>query len=287
MKKSGILLSIALALASFIGNSQNQLKRYEVKSGIVEYETTTSGKVMGSTVKGSGTEKLYFKNWGAVEVKEENSSKTTTVSVFGQNSTETSKVHTINKLDNGETYFVDFEKKQIIAGHDMAMDMVKAFQPNADAGVAGKSMLESMGGKKTGTEKFLGYTCDIWELPGGKQWIYKGVMLKLEMTVMGIKTISMAKSAKFDVTIPEKYFALPDFPVQKQESYMDNEGYDTDQNTEPSEEDMDKLSKMSFEEWKKLVLADDENTDLKNMSDAELRQSYEMMQKIIKAKRGN
>lgn len=287
MKKSGIILSIALALIGNMGNSQNQLKRYEVKSGMVEYVTTTSGKVMGSTVEGSGTESLFFKDWGAVEVKEEKSSKTTTNSMLGTSNTETSEAHTMNKLDNGETYFVDFNKKQITAGRDMAMDMIKAFQPNADAGATGKSMLEGMGGKKVGTEKFLGYSCEIWELAGGKQWIYKGVVLKLDMTVMGIKTTTVAKSAKFDVTVSDSHFKLPDFPIQKQESFMDNDDYDQDEDMGPSDEDIDKLSKMSFEEWKKLVLADDENTELKNMSDAELRQSFDLMQKMIKAQRGN
>ncbi|MCF8373871.1 MAG: hypothetical protein K9H64_19770 [Bacteroidales bacterium] len=285
MKEINILLSIALALISFVGISQNQLKRYEVKSGMVEYITTTSGKVMGSTVEGTGIENLYFKDWGAVEVKVEKSSKTTTTNMLGKSKTETSDVHTMNKLDNGETYFVDFDKRQITAGRDMAMDMITAFQPNADAGATGKSMLESMGGKKTGTENFLGYSCEIWELAGGKQWIYKGVMLKLDMTVMGIKTTTVAKSAKFDVTVPDSRFKLPDFPIQKQESFMDNENYDQDSG--PTNEDMDKLSKMSFEEWKKLVLAEEENTEMKTMSDAELRQSFDMMQKMIKAQRGN
>ena len=73
MKKISILLSLAVALVSCSGNSQNQLKRYQVKSGIVEYTTTISGKVLGGKIAGSGTENLYFKNWGAVELKEEES----------------------------------------------------------------------------------------------------------------------------------------------------------------------------------------------------------------------
>lgn len=134
--------------------------------------------------------------------------------MFGQEQTETEITHTISKLDKGESYYVDFEKEEIYAGRDMAMDMTKAFYPDADAGEFGESMLVSMGGEKTGSEKILGYNCDVWEFAGGKQWIYKGVMLKLEMTMLGITTSTLATTAKLNTNVPDKYFKLPDFPIQ-------------------------------------------------------------------------
>ena len=215
MKNTVLFLSLIIAFASCNATDQNKLKRYNVKSGVVEYTTTISGKVMGSTVSGSGTDKLYFKDWGAVELKETESSQITTMKFFGKGKTETENTHTINKLDNGKSYAVDFNKKQIYASQDMTMEMAKAFQPNGDAGEMGEGMLESMGGKKIGTENFLGYSCGVWELLGGKQWIYKGVMLKMEMTTLGIKTVTEATSAKFDVSVADAHFKLPDFPVQE------------------------------------------------------------------------
>lgn len=218
MKYLSFIISIAIVTASCNANNKNELKRYDVKSGIVEYETIISGKMMGSKVSGEGIEKLYFKSFGAIELREAESSQTTTTKIFGHGQTDTESTHTINKLDNGDSYFVDFEKRQIYMGQDLAMEMTKALYPNADAGEMGESMLESMGGQKTGSEKFLGYSCDIWEFAGGKQWIYKGVMLKLEITMLGITTVTQAIKADFDVQVPDKYFNLPDFPVQKEES---------------------------------------------------------------------
>ena len=84
MKKISLLLSLAVVLISCNGNSQNTLKRYNVKSGIVDYETIITGNVMGSKISGSGVEHLYFKNWGALELKETQSSQTTTVKMFGK-----------------------------------------------------------------------------------------------------------------------------------------------------------------------------------------------------------
>ena len=278
-------------------NAQNQLKRYQVKSGIVEYKTTISGKVMGSTINGSGSEKLYFKDWGAMELKETKQTQTTTVKFFGQEDTETKTTHNIVKIDDGKVYSVDFEKEKIYLNRDMAMDMTKAFYPDADAGEAGKSMLESMGGKKTGNEKFMGYDCEVWELSGGKQWIYKGAMLKAEITMLGITTITEATSANFNTSITDKYFQLPDFPMQEQEGFMGegmfNEnmlGEDMDEedmfeeNLEENKAAMDKISKMSYEEWKRMVLREDE--ELRNSSEEELRETYNMMQKMLKFRTG-
>ncbi len=278
MKKITFLLSLIIVSVSCNSNAQNKLKRYEVKSGIVEYTTTTSGKVMSSTISGNGSEKLFFKDWGALELKEAELSQTTTLKIFGKGKTDTQNTHTLNKLDNGESYSVDFNKKQITLGNDMAMTLFKTGQTNDDAEETGESLLENMGGEKIGTEKFLGYTCDVWSLMGGKQWIYKGVMLRMEMTTLGIQTVTEATSAKFDLAVADSYFKLPNFPIQKIEGYMSNEEFEN--NSNEMKESMQTMQKMSFAEWKKLVTEND--PEMKDKSDEELRQSYDMMQKMLK-----
>ena len=283
MKNLSILFSLLLAMSGCNGNAQNKLKRYDVKSGIVEYVTTTTGKVMGSTINGSGTETLYFKDWGALELKESVLSQTTTMKFLGNSSTETEDSHTMVKLDNGESYSVDFNKKKIYASRDMAMDMIMANQPNADAGEVGESMLVSMGGEKTGTEKFLGYTCDVWEIMDGIQWIHKGLMLKMEMTVLGITTKTEATSVKLDASVPDANFDLPDFPVQETENFMSNDDFQYD--SDEMEEGMEMMQDLSFEEYKQMVREGD--PEMKDASDEELRQSYDMMQKMLKLRSGN
>jgi len=281
MKKISILLSIIVALVSCSGNSQNQLKRYEVKSGIVKYTTTISGKVLGGKIAGSGTESLYFKNWGALELKEQESEQTTTMKFFGKEKVETSSSHTMSKLDNGESYVADFKTKTITANRDLGMDMMK--QSNKDAGEAGMNMLEAMGGKKVGDDSFLGYSCEIWDVMGAKNWIYKGVMLKMEVTMLGITTVTEATSAKFDVSVADSNFNLPDFPIQKMEGFMNNDEFNNELNE--MDANMENIQKLSFEEWKKMATKND--PEMKEMSDEELRQTYDMIQKMIKMRRGN
>lgn len=279
MKKLNILLSLVIVLASCNGNSQNKLKRYDVKSGIVKYTTTISGKVLGGKVNGNGTESLYFKDWGALELKEQESKQTTTMKFFGKEKVETSSSHTMSKLDNGENYVADFNTKTITANRDLGMDLMK--QSNKDAGEAGMSMLESMGGKKVGNETYQGYNCEVWEFPGGKQWIYKGVMLKLDMKVLGIRTVTEATSVKIDVSVADSNFKLPDFPVQKMEGFMNNDEFEGEM--DEMNANMDKISKLSFEEWKKMATKDD--PEMQEMSDEELRQTYDMIQKMAKMRR--
>ncbi len=280
MKKINILLSFLVVLASCSGNSQNKLKRYEVKSGIVKYTSTISGKVIGSKIAGSGTENLYFKDWGALELKETTSEQTTTMKFFGKEKVETTSTHVINKLDNGESYLANFDTKIITVSRDPMMDMMK--QSNTNATEAGKNMLESMGGKIVGTESILGHSCEVWDVMGAKQWLYKGVMLKMEVTLLGIKTITQATSAKFDVSVADANFKLPDFPMQKMEGFMNNDEFDDE--LEDMDAKMNELSKLSFEDWKKMATKND--PEMSEMSDEELRQTYDMIQKMIKMRKG-
>ncbi|HFS67652.1 MAG TPA: hypothetical protein ENK67_05510 [Flavobacteriia bacterium] len=256
-------------------NTSPKLKRYSLKSGIVKYKSKINGKVMGSTITGNGTEEVYFKDWGAKELKKSDEKKVTHINIFGQKKTEVSETHTIDKLDNGKSYNVDLKNKVIYVQKDPALAMVKTFG-NGDVEASGKKMLESMGGKQVGKEKILGYNCDVWEIPGGKQWIYKGIPLKLQMTVMGVTTTKEATDAKFNVDVPEKYFNLPDYPIQE----LDTGGMSlSDEDAQIDPKDLDMIKKMSFEDYKKMLQQDDPEA-YKQMSPNDLKMSYQLMQKM-------
>lgn len=304
MKKLSIILALLIATISCKGNEnkpadslriettkeeQQQLKRYQVESGIIKYTTKISGNVMGSTITGSGTEVRYFKNWGAMELHEQNSTTNTHAVIMGKVINETTSDHQMSKLDNGKSYIVDFKNKTISETNDMAMEMIKKMHPNADAGEVGKSMFEGMGGKQLGEESFLGYTCEIWDLMGIKQWIYKGVMLKSEASLMGITTITEASNATFNTNVPSASFELPNYPINKNESFaIDNGNVDFDMNDmENIDAEINKLSKLSYDEWKKMALSDKEDEEMQNMSEEELRQTYDMIQKMVKMRKGN
>lgn len=279
MKKLSIILSLAIALISCKGNSQNTLKRYDIKSGIVEYKTTITGKVMGSKISGSGEENLYFKDYGAIELKEATSTQTSVMKFFGKEKTETTTSHTMSKIEDDKTYIVDFENELITSAGNIGMAIM---QDNGDAQQTGKDMMIAMGGEKIGDEAFMGYNCEVWSLMGAKQWLHKGVMLKLEANTLGIKTLTEAVSVKFDVAVPDDKFKLPNFKIQESEIQFDSSEYE--EGMEGMDAEMDKIAKMSYEEWKKNAMKNDE--EMSQMSEEELRQTYDMIQKMIKLRKG-
>ncbi len=254
----------------------NTLKRYAVQSGIVKYTMKTTGKVMGATIKGNGTSSLVFKNWGALELVEEESSQTTHTKIFGNEKTSITTNHTMNKLENGKSYSVDYKNASIYLSRDPAMEYMK--QTNTDVGEAGKAMLESMGGKKIGNETFLGYNCEIWGAMGSKQWIHKGVTLKVTTTIMGITTVKEATSAKFNTSIPNSAFDLPDFPIIKSDGYRSDAEYTKD--NKEMQQNITKMKKMSYAEFKAKLIQED--PEAKDMSEEEIKQNYQMMQIVLK-----
>lgn len=271
-------ISLILLLFTLIAQAQDKtLKRYEVKSGMVEYTLSTKGKMMGSTTEGKGTAKLCFKNWGAVELKEEQSKTVTVSKLFGRENKEVKQQHTMDKLDNGTSYSVDFEAQKIYTQKDVAMESVKMFN-NGNANQTGKEMLKAMGGEKIGEEKVLSYPCEIWKALGTKMWIYKGVPLKEEATMFGVTTTKLATKANFNIAVPNQCFVLPEYPIVSMNGYMDNEETSQPANShqEDSKYDLKEMQKMSYEEYKKMVLEND--PDAKNMSEQELKQSYELLQ---------
>lgn len=277
MKKSIIITIVAIFTMSCDGNSQTN-KPYPVKSGMVEYVITSHGKMLGTTIDSKGTESLYFKDWGNIVMKKDRSTETSVSKFFGRETKEEKETQSMTKMVNELVYIVDFESKTISEMENTGMMAMNSIAPNTEAHEFGKSSLEALGGEKIGTESFLGYECEKWTIPGGTQLVYNGIMLKAEMTILGIKTVTTATSATFGSSVPDRYFELPSYPIEKQDNglgEMDN----------GDKEVMKKVGKMSFEEWKKLAVQGDE--ELENSSDEELRKVYDMTQKFIKMNSNN
>lgn len=183
--------------------------------------------------------------------------------------------HTLLKLENGITYSVDFENETIYKFRTMGSDAMYA--KTNDPMAMGFDAMESLGGEKTGSGKILGYNCDIWEVMGSKIWFHKAVPLKLESTVMGIKMIKEATSAKFNVPVNDSYFSLPNFDIEEEDLFFDDD--ESEDDFDDMEKEMEAIKNMSYDEWKKLVTAED--PEMQSMSEAELRQVYDLMQRMI------
>ncbi|WP_282035571.1 hypothetical protein [Saccharicrinis aurantiacus] len=279
-------LILAFVLFLMCTLTESQVKRYTIKSGKVLYSTTGNGSVMGTSIRTKGTESLYFKDWGRTEIKTAEYTETTVIKMFGKTNEETLKKQSVNKYENGQSYAVDFENQVIYSNTDMAMGMIASQNPESNASDIGEQMFINMGGKKVGKGQVLAYSCDIWEFAGGKQWLYKGIPLKLEMKIMGITTSTVANVAEFDISVPESHFVLPNYPIQESQTPYQTDALLDEMNDEDQDElnsdikKMQEMAKMSYSKWRTLVINSDE--EARSMSEEELRSIYDMMQHMVK-----
>ncbi len=244
---------------------QIRLKRYQIPSGMVQYHILLNGDMGVGQVKGEGTAKLYFKDWGALELQEEQTEQTTEVNMFGRKQVQKDRTHKMSKLDNGVTYAVDFNARKIYKVNDPALGFFKTM---AQGDVAGnmEEIMQSMGATKTGRGRVAGYPCDIWDMQGVKVWLYKGVPLKTVSNVMGVQYVSEAVDARFGIKVPAKYFRLPDYPLVDAAALM---GLDE---LNGMDEDMERAKQaklLNYKEFRNEMLKENPG-----MSDQEIKTAY-------------
>lgn len=203
-----ISVGITLLVLGFVDLFANS-NRYDIKSGIVEYEIV--GNIQsenGSRL--NGTSKLYFKDFGILELVDEK--------VVQTNMGEKEEERTISKIVNNKMLTVDFND-EVIYSQSLALD-----EENPVQNIKNYESFVQMGAKNLGTENILGYKCDVWQLGEDKIWIHNSVPLKLITKSLGITQIQEAKFAVFNVDIKNDKFKLPTFPVKVIEEIIGQEG---------------------------------------------------------------
>jgi hypothetical protein len=206
------ILGVLSALILTFSTLHAETKRYDVKSGVIEYKTTGSGDMMGIKTEMSGTNKVMFKEWGKTELHQ----STTKSVVMGREE----NTQDTTKIENGKVYVVDYVQK-IIIEYDASKLMHSQYK---DLAKSSKELLTDMGGKKVGEESILGYECEVWKTPMIKLWVYKGLALKSEATVMGITNTMEATNVQLDVSVSDEDLKLPDFPLKTmQEAHTPSE----------------------------------------------------------------
>ena len=153
----------------------------------------------GST---SGRENIYMDNYGLLQCK----MVQTKTKAFGQSSEEA--YVEISK----DFYVYKYNPKTRIGSkikNTLAEDLMK--DANFDPEEFGKRSMEALGFENTGTETIAGKRCEVWQRLGGssKIWIWRGLTLKTEMKMLGIKNTSTANVIKVDEGVPSGKFDLP------------------------------------------------------------------------------
>lgn len=191
MKYPNLKIAILILFSLTVILSAQDMKRYDFKSGKVEYKLT------GAT---SGTQTMFFDNYGMKEAKYADMS----IEMMGMKQ----KKNTLTILDGKDTYIVDWEKGTAVK---MATPLYNMFPKGKDIKHAGKKMMENMGAEKTGSGKVLNKNCDVWEIKkaGMKMWMWKSIPLKVEVNMMGMQMNQEATSIETNIKIPAAKFEIP------------------------------------------------------------------------------
>lgn len=183
------------------------MKKYQVKSGIVEYSI--------SGVQ-TGKQTLYFDNWGLLSA--EYTQATTTF--MGM----TVPTNTLSLTTQEWTYNIDLDKKEgtKIANKEIE-ELMKSLQ-GKDLEEMGRKMLEKLNAKKIGNETFLGKNCEVWEIQklSSKVWLYKYIPLKTISNIMGTITIEATKFEE-NVSIPADKLKVPSGIKITEQKFTDEE----------------------------------------------------------------
>jgi hypothetical protein len=196
MKK--ISFTLIFFAISVLVLAQHESQRYAVKSGHVEY------KISGNT---TGTKSIWWDDYGAKSRTEENT--VNIVRMLGI--TNETRTHMVSIIDGDRFWTADLIEQTGETG------TIPVWVGEYEYGSLSESerkefemdILESFGGRIAGQETVMGYECDIIELMGAQSWIYKGVALKTEASMLGISVKEMAVQFDENAHVSASIFEPP------------------------------------------------------------------------------
>lgn len=199
IKMKRTLFLLVCTVFSMATMAKSDMNRFILKSGHIKYVLT------GSTV---GEEELYWDDYGNKSYKYTKS--TTTTKMFGMKNVE--ETHSLEIIVNDEMWTVNYLDNTGMHGkvpyydesHAMVEDMTEE-----EAEKLAKQIIEGMGGKIEGNESIEGYNCDKVTVLGFTSWMYKGLLLKMEGSLLGIESKIMFSEFKPNSAVPASKFVAP------------------------------------------------------------------------------
>jgi hypothetical protein len=191
-----ILLSVCLGGVTLL-HAEPVSHPFEVESGMVIYEIYGGAQLTAETnlsIKGKG--KLRFKEWGEIRLEEEGGMVLTTGAIKHKQ-----YVKRLEKQTKDSVITADYKNEQLLE-----RKKGKGNENDAD---------ETHGLVKKGQESVAGVLCDVWEGPGVKKCMYKGIVLKSESNVYDVSYVKVATKALFDINTSDEECEVPDYPLQE------------------------------------------------------------------------
>jgi len=202
-------------LTGIAGAGEQVFKRYPVESGMIFYDINVTGTSKGFSTRTRGIARLVFDQWGARELKEEDSTETQTGDF-----NETRDIHTMTKMDHGTIYTVDFDEQTIYKTRDRALDL--AIAQKEDLSDESIRLIKEMKGVKVGTDRVAGFPCDVWKVKDQEICLYMGIPLRITIDAPNFHSERKALQVVLNRPVPPEQFRLPDLPIVVDEEYTSN-----------------------------------------------------------------
>ena len=182
-----------LSALLFLGNSQvnsqeASLKPYGIKSGIIEY--SYSGDKVGK-----GT--LYFDDYGLK-------------SAMYTDAVESGEKRKGWVVTSGDFQYM-WDPERSSEGMKLKNPLIDWINSAAEGDIESfaESMYAKMGMKESGSEKLLGKECKVFKGKTGKALVWNGILMLLDMKMMGSSTHQEAIDIKINLPVESKYFIIP------------------------------------------------------------------------------
>ena len=186
-----------------------------MESGMIFYDINITGTSKGFSTQTRGIARLVFDRWGALELKEEDSTETQTGDF-----NETHDIHTMTKIDHGTIYTVDFDEQTIYKTRDRALDL--AIARKEDLSDESLRLIREMKGVKVGTDRVAGFPCDVWKVKDQEICLYMGIPLRITIDGPNFHSERKALQVVLNRPVPPEQFRLPDLPIVVDEEYTSN-----------------------------------------------------------------
>ena len=181
---------LLLATVGMFAQEGKEAKRYGFKSAIVKYTTSIMGQDVQSTT--------YIDNYGALECQK------TTMSVPGMGDVESAVI-----TKEGKMYSVNYALQQV---QEVPLETPN-FTDLTDEAVKKFKI------KEVGKEKYLDKDCTIYTMENETQgmkaqikvWVYKGLGLKQETDISGMKIVAKATGIDEGASVLPQIFDVPKF----------------------------------------------------------------------------
>lgn len=192
-----MFISISIVTVLYAEN-EKICKVYEIQSGEVIYEISGESPLTSETnLSIAGEGRLRFKEWGDVVLLEEKGE----ISIQGALK-DRQVFQRLIKQEQDITQNADYKTQKVLERKTSDRNIV--FGENTKDGL-----------KQTGDMNITGLKCEVWEGPGIKKCLYKGMPLLIEIDLYGIRYSKKALEVKLDINASEEECSMPDFPVEE------------------------------------------------------------------------